>query len=254
MAAGGPVDPTKPLPEGPRRGAPPYPEPTGPAAGEALPGAYDPTVAVPPVGPPDDPGGPYGGGPYGGHPNGDGEGDGRKWLWGILAALGVIVLGVAIALLLSGGDGDDKPATTTSSSSTSSSSTTTTSKPTPSTTVTTTASSPQITAFNAAPNPATCPNASATVQITLTWTTTNALGVTVSIDGPGKYADYGANGSAQVPFVCSGSHSYTLTANGSGGHTAQRTITVQPQVAPPPTTTPATTAPTSPTTTTTTKT
>jgi hypothetical protein len=189
-------------------------------------------VVVPPVGPPDEPGRPYGGGP-----DGD-EGDNRKWLWGALAALGVIILGVVIALLLSG-DGDERAATTTTStSSTSSTSTSTTSSSTTSSTTTTTVSNaPQIISFAVTPNPAVCPNASTTIQVTLTWTTTNALGVSVSIDGPGKYADYGANGSAQVPFACSGSHSYTLTANGAGGQTTQRTITVQPQIAPPPTTT-----------------
>ena len=54
MAAGGPVDPTIPLPEGERRGAPPSPEAADPTAGDTLPGSYDPTIAVPPVGPPDD--------------------------------------------------------------------------------------------------------------------------------------------------------------------------------------------------------
>jgi hypothetical protein len=245
MAAGGPVDPTMPLPDGDRRGAPQPPETAEPTGTGALPGSYDPTVAVPPVGPPNEPGDPYGPGP------GDGEeGDNRKWLWGLLAALGVIILGVVIALLVTGGDdGDNKPSTTsssTSAASTSTSSSTTTST----TTATTTPNSPQITAYNAAPNPANCPNAPSTVQLTLTWTTVNALGVTVSIDGPGKYADYGANGSAQVPFPCSGSHSYTLTANGNNGQTATRTITVQPSIAPPATTTTTAAAPPSTTTTT----
>jgi hypothetical protein len=63
-------------------------------------------------------------------------------------------------------------------------------------------------------------------QINLHWTTQNAFGVDISIDGPGKYASYGASGSAQVPFVCGGSHTYLLTAKGANGATAQRQITV----------------------------
>ena len=94
-----------------------------------------------------------------------------------------------------------------------------------------------------------CPNNSATVQMTLTWATSNALGVTISIDGPAKFGDYGANGNAQVPFACGGSHSYTITANGQSGQSAQRTITVQGQVVPGPTST-TTTAPPATTTTT----
>lgn len=224
MTGGGPVEPTMPLPPEPgRRGAPP--EERTEASG--LPGAYDPTLVVPPAGPPDEPTGPFGEGP--------GGDDRRKWIYGALAAVGVVILGVVIALALAGGDDNETTTTTSSTSSTSTStSTSTTSSPT---TTTTTPNAPVITAYSASPNPATCPNGSTTIQITLSWATQNALGVSVSIDGPGKYADYGANGSAQVPFACSGSHSYTLTANGSGGQTTQRTITVQPQIAPPTTTT-----------------
>src|SRR5829696_1123019 len=104
--AGGPVDPTMPLPPDGGEGGEPALDPTQAGDGlgadatgaGGLPGAYDPTIAVPPVVPP-------GGGP------GDGDGDEfaedgdnrRKWLYGALAALGVVVLGVLIALLLSGG-------------------------------------------------------------------------------------------------------------------------------------------------------
>jgi hypothetical protein len=37
---------------------------------------------------------------------------------------------------------------------------------------------------------------------------------------------YGASGSAQVPFVCGGSHTYLLTAKAVNGATSQRQITV----------------------------
>lgn len=227
MAAGGPVDPTMPLPDGERRGVP-QPDATGSGA---LPGAYDPTVAVPPVGPPNDPGGPVGPGP-----GGEGEGsDPRKWLWGALAAAGVIVLGVVVALLLSGGnDSDDKAASSTSSSAVSTSTSTSTSAPsTTSTTPGTTApGAPVIGAFTASPSPFPCTPPTGG-QITLTWSTSNATGVNVSIDGPGVFASYGPQGQQAVPFAgCSSAHTYTLTAKGSGGQQVQQTITVQPQPSP----------------------
>ena len=87
---------------------------------------------------------------------------------------------------------------------------------------------PQITSFTERP-----PNCT-TNQINLHWTTQNAVGVDISIDGPGKYDSYGASGSAQVPFVCGGSHTYLLTAKAANGQTTQRKITVQ---SPPATTT-----------------
>jgi hypothetical protein len=80
--------------------------------------------------------------------------------------------------------------------------------------------------------------------VTLNWATTNATGVTVTIDG-GSTATFGANGSTQQPFQCNGPHTYTLVANGAGGQTAQRAITVQPQVTPPTTVAPTTTSTTS---------
>ncbi|MFA5885109.1 MAG: hypothetical protein WDA60_14755 [Acidimicrobiia bacterium] len=242
MAAGGPVDPTIPLPDGERRGAPQPPaDVTG---GGALPGSYDPTIAVPPVGPPDEPGGPYGPGPG----DGEDEPDNRKWLWAALAVLGVIVLGVVIALIVSGG-GDGKNASTSSTSASSSTSTSTSSSTsTTSTTATTVPGAPVIASY--ASNPAStvaCPNTSAVIPITLTWTTSNANGVTISIDN-GATASFGANGSAARDFNCATpAHTYTLTAVGANNASVNRTITLSRQ-------TPATTAPTTapPTTTTTT--
>jgi hypothetical protein len=56
-----------------------------------------------------------------------------------------------------------------------------------------------------------------TPMVHLTWTTVNATGVFISIDGPGKYADYAASGSADVPFACSVSqHTYEITTEGTG--------------------------------------
>lgn len=237
MAAGGPVDPTMPVPASPgRRGAPPEDVPGG-ATVESLPGAYDATVAVPPVagaGGPGDPDDPYGSGGDGAGDDGD-DNDNKKWLWGALAALGVIILGVLIALLVSGGGDDNKDkASSTSSSSSSTSSSTSTSTSSTSTTSTTAPKpgAPQITAYSISPNPAVCPNAGSTVQVTLNWATTNASGVTITVDG-GNTASFGANGSTQLPFNCGGPHTYTLTANGAENQTAQRAITVQPQITPP---------------------
>jgi len=56
-----------------------------------------------------------------------------------------------------------------------------------------------------------------TPSVHLTWTTAKATGVTISIDGPGKFADYPANGSADLPFACPrAQHTYLLTTRGVG--------------------------------------
>lgn len=61
-------------------------------------------------------------------------------------------------------------------------------------------------------------NCTSATTITLSWTTRNATSVTISIDGPGIYNTYPANGSASVPFACDGkSHTYLLTAKGPHG-------------------------------------
>jgi hypothetical protein len=65
-------------------------------------------------------------------------------------------------------------------------------------------------------------------QFTASWTTTHASKVTISIDGPGIYAEYPADGETSLPFSCSSSHSFLLTAHGDGG-TATRTIVLDPR-------------------------
>ncbi|MBM3659066.1 MAG: hypothetical protein FJW95_06125 [Actinobacteria bacterium] len=253
MTAGGPVDPTMPLPEGERRGAPqpPAPEPAAPEPAapeptgtESLPGAYDPTIAVPPVGPPDEPGDPYGPPPGGD----DEEPDNRKLLWGILAAVAVILIGIVAALLLTGGDGDNEKADSTTTTSTTAapststsvapSTTTSSTTTTPTTPGTTAPNAPVISAFTATPNPFPCASANDSGQLTLTWSTQNATGVTISVDGPGIFGSYGPSGQQQVPFAgCNSSHTYTLTAKGAGNQQVQQTITVQPKITPATTTT-----------------
>ena len=64
---------------------------------------------------------------------------------------------------------------------------------------------------------------------TATWTTTDAVKTTISIDGGGVYKTYGADDEASLPFNCSSSHTFVLTAYGSGGKTATRSVTLQPR-------------------------
>lgn len=61
------------------------------------------------------------------------------------------------------------------------------------------------------------------------WTTTNAVKTTISIDGPGVYKTYAANDSDSLPFNCSSAHSFKLTAFGQDGKTVAKTITLQPR-------------------------
>ncbi|MFN8027949.1 MAG: hypothetical protein U0W40_16770 [Acidimicrobiia bacterium] len=61
------------------------------------------------------------------------------------------------------------------------------------------------------------------------WTTTNAVKTTISIDGAGVYKTYGANDSDSLPFNCTSSHTFLLTAYGSDGRTVTRSITLQPR-------------------------
>ncbi|HEY6533414.1 MAG TPA: hypothetical protein VIY72_13990 [Acidimicrobiales bacterium] len=65
-------------------------------------------------------------------------------------------------------------------------------------------------------------------EFTASWSTTHASKVTISIDGPGVYAEYPADGETSLPFNCNSSHSFLLTAHGEGG-TATRTITLDPR-------------------------
>jgi hypothetical protein len=86
------------------------------------------------------------------------------------------------------------------------------------------ATAPAITAFHA---PAGIRCAFAT-RVEVSWATTNAAGVELAVDGgPGPFLFAGPQGTATLPFACDGSsHTYTLTARGSGGPPAMRTLTV----------------------------
>jgi hypothetical protein len=107
--------------------------------------------------------------------------------------------------------------------------------------------------------PSTVPCAGPTT-IGVSWTTTNATQVVLSIDGTVPYKTYpGATGADTVPFACNGApHRYTITAKSSTSGQATQTQTVTQLSTPtaPTTKTPPTTSapPTSSTSTTTTTT
>ena len=105
--------------------------------------------------------------------------------------------------------------------------------PVPTTTAATTtapSTTPALTSFTASATTFTCSavpvSTVAPQQLTLTWTTQNATGVTLAIDGPGKYADYGPNGNVTLPAHCDGSsHTYTLTPFNGSTQGPPKTIT-----------------------------
>jgi hypothetical protein len=66
-------------------------------------------------------------------------------------------------------------------------------------------------------------------NFTASWSTTDATKVTISIDGPGVYETYGPSGDASLPFNCSSSHSFLLTAYGADGTTVTKQVTLQPR-------------------------
>lgn len=66
-------------------------------------------------------------------------------------------------------------------------------------------------------------------MFTASWSTSHATKVTISIDGPGVYDTYPANGETSLPFSCSSSHSFKLTAHGANGQTVSKTVTLDPR-------------------------
>lgn len=91
---------------------------------------------------------------------------------------------------------------------------------------------PTITSFTT-PESIDCHNADEQT-FTARWTTTDAVKVTISIDGPDVHDEYGPSGEASLPFSCARPHTFLLTATGEGGRTATETVTLQPRNAPPP--------------------
>jgi len=167
----------------------------------------------------------------------------RKLTLGLVA-----VLASATVIAACGGDDGSsdasaKKATTTSRSVTTTAAATTTSgqpTTTPARVATSAAppptqapaSGPVITSFTASATTIACPSPTVSTSIgpptiTLSWTTTNATGVDLSVDGPGVYASYGPNASTSIIVPCDGNtHTYQLTAKGSSGATASQTISV----------------------------
>ncbi len=127
----------------------------------------------------------------------------------VLALAGVLVV-LAARSPSQGGSGEPLvPTTTTAAPST--------------TTATSSPGAPVITSFNA-PARVRC---SITTRVEVSWSTRNAVGVELGVDGPGTFLFSGPEGSAKLPFACDGlAHTYTLKAAGPRGPPAVRTITV----------------------------
>lgn len=98
---------------------------------------------------------------------------------------------------------------------------------------------PVVVHFRVATEPA-CPSGTDQVRyegrpVVLEWKVTGADRTTLSVDGPGLYAEYGTTGSAKVNFPCGGepgalqSHTYTLTAF-DGDRTRSKTLTVTAKI------------------------
>ena len=157
----------------------------------------------------------------------------RLWLLGVVVAAGVLAAGCS-----SGDDSSAKATTTTAGNVTSSTVATGTggsagntgsSSGGQSNTGTTAPSgpAPTINSF-VTPDNIDCHNGNSQ-NFSASWTTTNAVKTTISIDGSGVYKTYGANGSDSLPFNCSSAHTFLLTAYGQDGRTATKSITLQPR-------------------------
>jgi len=73
-----------------------------------------------------------------------------------------------------------------------------------------------------------CPAGAALSFVSVSWTTANATAVSLSVDGPARFADGPPNGSTVLPFACANAqHSYTLTTSGPSGPPATRTVVVR---------------------------
>lgn len=62
-------------------------------------------------------------------------------------------------------------------------------------------------------------------NFTASWSTTDAVSVAISGGG----SNLPPSGETSLPFDCSSAHTFTLTAYGSGGATATRSVTLQPR-------------------------
>lgn len=92
---------------------------------------------------------------------------------------------------------------------------------------TTPGTAPKVTGFTT-PENIDCHNGNSQM-FTMKWTTENTSKVTISIDGPGIYDTYGSNDEVSLPFNCSSSHTFLLTAYGTDGSTITKQITLEPR-------------------------
>ena len=90
-----------------------------------------------------------------------------------------------------------------------------------------TAPTPVITSFET-PESIDCHNGDFQM-FTASWSTANAVKVTISIDGPGVYKTYGPTGSDSLPFSCSTPHTFLLTAYAHDGSSVSHSITLHPR-------------------------
>ena len=141
----------------------------------------------------------------------------------LLAASGVLVA-------CGGGDSEADDTSTTPTSSATSTATAATETTKPSTTKAPSTSSgprPSILSFST-PENIDCHNGNFQ-QFSASWTTKNATKTTISIDGGGLYKSYGPSADTSLPFNCSSSHRFVLTAIGANGQKATKSITLQPR-------------------------
>jgi len=179
------------------------------------------------------PGGPPPGGPP--PPGGTGEQPDDRGSLLILSGstLGGLVVGALLALVVGSGSGTGHSTATTASSTTSTSTTSTSS-----TTSTTTPAGPQILSFTASPI---APNCLTAGTVTLSWSTQNAVSVSITDNGS-SVGTFGPTNSRSVPFHCPPTgHTYVLTATSSGGRQQARDLTVNGTVLPSTTAAPTTT-------------
>ena len=94
------------------------------------------------------------------------------------------------------------------------------------------APAPVITSFNT-PENIDCHNGNFQM-FTASWSTKNAVKVSISIDGAGVYKTYGPNGEASLPFNCSSPHTFQLKAYNQAGQSVTRSVTLQPRNVQPP--------------------
>jgi hypothetical protein len=87
---------------------------------------------------------------------------------------------------------------------------------------------PQSVVSFTAPASLRCDKGQALAFVNLSWKTSNAAAVSISIDGPAKFADGGPSGSTALPFGCADAqHTYILTTDGASGPAATRTVIVK---------------------------